>query len=295
MVLNEIFSKKNEDGRIEYFNPNNVRVQSDPQLKNQKCFTLDSNIEVFSEGIKVMSKSKNNGVDPQYLIDKYGADTARLFIIFASAPEDTLIWNDDGIEGSYRFLNRIWRFSYAFKNNNNENSPDLNPTEKMKKYYTNLTVILKQVNFDYERLHFNTVASSAMKIMNLIESKELQKEEKQQVYFFHKYSLNILLKILSPICPHLSFYLWRELDFGDDIFQSNWPEIKKEFLIRNSYQMVVQINGKLRGKILAPENLDEVNALNLIKKDKELFKNITGKQVVKTIIVKNKLINIVVK
>ena len=134
-----------------------------------------------------------------------------------------------------------------------------------------------------------------MKIMNLIESKDLQKEEKQQVYFFHKYSLNILLKILSPICPHLSFYLWRELDFGDDIFQSNWPEIQKEFLIRDSYQMVVQINGKLRGKILAPDNLDEVNALNLIKKDKELFKNISGKQVVKTIIVKNKLINFVVK
>ena len=165
----------------------------------------------------------------------------------------------------------------------------------MKKYYTNLTIILKQVNFDYERLHFNTVASSAMKIMNLIESKDLQKEEKQQVYFFHKYSLNILLKILSPICPHLCFYLWKKLDFGDDIFQSNWPEIQKEFLIRDSYQMVVQINGKLRGKILAPDNLDEVNALNLIKKDKELFKNISGKQVVKTIIVKNKLINIVVK
>ena len=165
----------------------------------------------------------------------------------------------------------------------------------MKKYYTNLTIILKQVNFDYERLHFNTVASSAMKIMNLIESKDLQKEEKQQVYFFHKYSLNILLKILSPICPHLCFYLWKELDFGDDIFQSNWPEIQKEFLIRDSYQMVVQINGKLRGKILAPDNLDEVNALNLIKKDKELFKYISGKQVIKTIIVKNKLINIVVK
>ncbi len=295
MVLNEIFSKKNEFGRIEYFNPNNVRVQSDPQLKNQRWFTLDSNIEVFSEGIKVMSKSKNNGVDPQYLIEKYGADTARLFIIFASAPEDTLIWNDDGIEGSYRFLNRIWRFSYAFKNDNNANSTDLKPAEKMKKYYTNLTIILKQVNFDYERLHFNTVASSAMKIMNLIESKDLQKEEKQQVYFFHKYSLNILLKILSPICPHLCFYLWKKLDFGDDIFQSNWPEIQKEFLIRDSYQMVVQINGKLRGKILAPDNLDEVNALNLIKKDKELFKNISGKQVVKTIIVKNKLINIVVK
>jgi leucyl-tRNA synthetase len=151
------------------------------------------------------------------------------------------------------------------------------------------------VNFDYERLHFNTVASSAMKIMNLIESKDLQKEEKQQVYSFHKYSLNILLKILSPICPHLCFYLWKELNFGDDIFQSNWPEIQKEFLKRDSYQMVVQINGKLRGNILAPDNLDEVNALNLIKKDKELFKNISGKQVVKTIIVKNKLINFVVK
>ena len=295
MVLNEIFSKKNEDGRIEYFNPNNVRVENDPLLKNQRWYTLDSNTEVFSEGIKVMSKSKNNGVDPQYLIEKYGADTARLFIIFASAPEDTLIWNDDGIEGSYRFLNRIWRFSYEFKNNKNTNSTDLKPTEKMKKYFTDLTVILKQINFDYERLHFNTVASSAMKIMNLIESKDLQREENQQIYYFQKYSLNILLKILSPICPHLCFYLWKELDFGDDIFQSNWPEIKKEFLIRDNYQMVVQINGKLRGKILAPESLDEDKALDLIKKDEELFKYINGKQIVKTIIVKNKLINLVVK
>ena len=295
MVLNEIFSKKNEDGRTEYFNPNNVRVESDPHSKKQRWFTLDSNAEVFSEGIKVMSKSKNNGVDPQYLIEKYGADTARLFIIFASAPEDTLIWNDDGIEGSYRFLNRIWRFSYEFKNNDNVNSADLKPTEKMKKYFADLTVILKQINFDYERLHFNTVASSAMKIMNLMESKDLQKEESQQVYYFHKYSLNILLKILSPICPHLCFYLWKELDFGDDIFQSNWPEIKKEFLIRDNYQMVVQINGKLRGKILAPESLDELKAIDLIKKDAELFKNISGKQIVKTIIVKNKLINLVVK
>ena len=134
-----------------------------------------------------------------------------------------------------------------------------------------------------------------MKIMNLIESKDLQKEKKQEVYLFHKYSLNILLKILSPICPHLCFYLWKELDFGDDIFQSNWPEIQKDFLILDNYQMVVQINGKLRGKILAPDNLDEVDALNLIKKDKELFKNISGKQVVKIIIVKNKLINFVVK
>ena len=134
-----------------------------------------------------------------------------------------------------------------------------------------------------------------MKIMNLIESKDLQKEENQQVYLFYKYSLNILLKILSPICPHLCFYLWRELDFGDDIFKSNWPEIQKEFLIRDSYQMVVQINGKLRGKMLAPESLDEDKALGLIKKDEELFKYINGKQIVKTIIVKNKLINLVVK
>ena len=94
-------------------------------------------------------------------------------------------------------MNRIWRFSYEFKNNKNTNATDLKPTEKMKKYFTDLTVILKQINFDYERLHFNTVASSAMKIMNLIESKDLQKEENQQVYLFYKYSLNILLKILS--------------------------------------------------------------------------------------------------
>jgi len=231
---------------------------------------------VLKDGAK-MSKSLGNTVDPKNLIQKYGADTVRLFIIFAAPPELGLEWSDAGVEGASRFLKRLWSFAH-----------DLPITTKplaADKSRQQLYEIISRILFDYERKQFNTVVSGAMKILNLL------LESNQAV---QKEGLSILLRILFPITPHICAELWQAAGLGENIEASTWPEIDQAALDTTTQQFIVQINGKMRGSIIAIKDASEEILQKAIYADPHLLKFIDGKKLHKIIVVPNKLVNLVV-
>jgi leucyl-tRNA synthetase len=237
--------------------------------------------DVVFDGIGTMSKSRNNGVDPQQLIEKYGADTARFFIIFASPPTSTLEWSDEGVEGSYRFLKRLWSYCAKFDQPAPKMAVGLEKSTRFE-----IHSVLKQANYDLEKHQFNTVASAAMKILNALERFAGGRNEVTQE------GLSILLRLLSPITPHVCHALWRELGFGEDVMKAPWPEPDPAALEQDEIDYVVQVNGKMRGNAKLPKSADrktiEAMAGEAVKK------YIEGKAIRKTIIVPGRLINIVV-
>jgi leucyl-tRNA synthetase len=287
MVLNEIFLRKADGGRVQYFNPADVELEFDEQGKRLGAKLKSDGRPVDSGGIRTMSKSKNNGVDPQALIDQYGADTARFFILFASPPEDTLVWNDDGVEGAYRFLRRLWKFAHDRRGEiagAAELKDGVNKSARRE-----LHVLLQQANFDYERKQFNTVASAAMKMLNLLEDNA---DPAQGVLL--REGMGILLRILSPIAPHIAQTLWRELAFGADILEAQWPRVDETALVRDQVELVLQINGKHRGSLQVPRSADKAEIERLALEHPNAQKHIAGQPVKKVIVVPGRLVNIVI-
>lgn len=252
---------------------------------------------VLKDGAK-MSKSKGNIVAPTELIEKYGADTARLFSIFAAPPELSLEWSDTGVEGSYRFLKRLWAYAasnaeHIKKINSQKNSTAPQTfsaaTQSLRKQ---LHTILQQANFDMQRLQFNTVVSAAMKIFNLLpEPTAVQTDE--QIQFIHE-ALSILLRLLAPITPHITHQLWRDLNYGDDISKASWPHADEQALTTANISFVVQVNGKLRAHIEVPRDASEEIIQQMALTNENVQRALDGKAYKKIIVVKNKLVNIVV-
>jgi leucyl-tRNA synthetase len=279
MVLAESYYR-DVDGRREWVNPAEVEVARDAKGKIVSAKTSGGQAVVY-DGIGTMSKSKNNGVDPQDLIDKYGADTARFFIIFASPPTNTLEWSDEGVEGSYRFLRRLW--NYALKFSQAEQKAD-----SFKEARFELHSILKQANYDLQKHQFNTVASAAMKILNALERLPAGRGASAEE------GLSILLRLLSPITPHVAQHLWRELGFGEDIMTAPWPEPDREALEQDEIELVVQVNGVKRGTVRVPKSVDQ-RALEIIVKSLDFVKKQIGDKIIKRIVVvPGRLVNVVV-
>jgi len=283
MVLNEIYFRRSESGRIVYFNPAEIEARAD-ETGNRSAVLRADGAPVELGGIGTMSKSKNNGVDPQELIDRYGADIARFFMMFTSPPEDTLVWSDAGVEGAARFLRRLWSYCERF-------SRDGGPTIAsglQKAMRLEIHSVLKQANYDIGRHQFNTVASAAMKILNALDRlagavNEVSKE-----------GLSILLRLLSPIAPHISHYLWRELKFGEDILAAPWPEHDPAALIEDEVELVVQVNGKKRGDVRVPRDADKTTIEKIVLALPFVQKIIAGLSVKKIIVVPGRLVNVVV-
>ncbi|HEV2613884.1 MAG TPA: leucine--tRNA ligase [Gammaproteobacteria bacterium] len=230
---------------------------------------------VLKNGAK-MSKSQGNTVDPKHLIQQYGADTVRLFIIFAAPPELGLEWSDAGVEGASRFLKRLWNAAHDF--------PVIAKPLPADKSRQQLYEILSRILFDYERKQFNTVVSGAMKILNLLlESDKTVQQE----------GLSILLRILFPITPHICAELWQVANLGDDIEKASWPVIDETALHSTTQQFIVQINGKMRGSVIAVKNANEAVLQKAVYADPHLQKFIDGKKLHKIIVVPNKLVNLV--
>lgn len=270
-------------------------VNSDEPFKS-----LLSQGMVLKDGVK-MSKSVGNIVDPNALIEKYGADTARLFVMFAAPPEQSLEWSDAGVDGSYRFLNRVWSFS----NQNRETIIEINEAlmdtsvsiewqncdSRLKKARHNIHQILQQISNDYNRHQFNTVVSGCMKLFNEISSYKIQNEDDK--FLIHA-GISYLLRCLAPITPHICHVLWQNLGFSKAIIDAPWPKVDKSALKTDEVNFVVQVNGKLRAEFSGNPNLENDVIISMAKEHAASF--IDNKQVVKAIVVAHRhLVNLVVK
>ena len=280
MVLAESYYT-DAGGRREWVNPADVFVERDSKGKILEAKKISDGKPVVYDGIGTMSKSKNNGVDPQALIDKYGADTARFYTMFASPPTNTLEWSDESVEGSFRFLKRVWTYCFRCKNGNStETTEQIRKTTRFE-----IHSVLRQINYDIEKHQLNTVASGAMKILNALERLEGFPAEAKE-------GLGILLRVLAPITPHACHHLWRELGFGEDIMRAPWPDPDPAALQQDEVEYVVQVNGKTRGKVSIPSGSsdDETASIAITA----MSKYIGDKQIRRKIVVPGKLINLVV-
>jgi leucyl-tRNA synthetase len=297
MVLNHVLSRRTDKGGIEYFAPEEVELQRDANGKVIGAVCIKDNQPVTYEGMGTMSKSKRNGVDPQALIERYGADTVRFFVMFASPPEQTLEWSDAGVEGAYRFLRRVWSFGHLCANEVRPKLPAKRTldtarlAEPMAAARREVHSVLKQANFDLERQQFNTVASAAMKILNALERAPRDTAAAVEVI---DEGFSILLRVLSPTTPHICDYLWRELGYGDDILASNWPEAQESALEQDEVELVLQIDGKLRGSFCVPADADREATATAALHTEIAQKYMAGKQHKKVVVVPGRLVNIVV-
>jgi leucyl-tRNA synthetase len=271
-------------------------------LNSDEPFTrLLSQGMVLNNGIK-MSKSKGNVVDPQTLIDRYGADTVRLFIIFASPPEQSLEWSDSGVEGAHRFLRRLWAYAYENKeviqkqnrlakstHPSNINWDNVDPTliDSIRQIYD----VLDQAKFDYERQQFNTVVSGCMKIFNLLAKLEPSEDETRAI-IIHK-GMSILLRLLAPISPHITHQLWLDLQYKDLLIDADWPKSSTVAFKVETVELVVQVNGKLRSHVRVPHGANQHTIEKTVQEDAKVKQAILGKAVKKIIIVPGKLVNVV--
>jgi len=289
MVLNEIFFRKPDAGRVTYYNPAEVEIEVDARGSRAGAWLRADGLPVESGGIGTMSKSKNNGVDPQSLIEEYGADTARLFMMFASPPEDTLVWNDAGVEGASRFLKRLWSYGVKFKNGGGP-EPKIAPgLQKATRF--EIHSVLKQANHDMARHQFNTVASAAMKILNALERLPGVNDE------VVKEGLWILLRLLYPITPHIAHELWKELEFEQqwgEILLAGWPEVDETALIQDEIELVLQVNGKLRGNMRVAKDAGRAEIEAQAMQNPNVQKHVNGQPVKKVVVVPGRLVNVVV-
>ena len=278
MVLNHIFSRRTAKGGIEYFAPEEVELVRDDSGHVTGATLKADGSTIDYGGVGTMSKSKRNGVDPQALIEQYGADTARFFMMFASPPEQTLEWSDSGVEGAYRFMKRVWAFGVQLKNGAAPGAPTALRRE--------IHLLLKQANYDLGKLQFNTVASACMKMLNALEKAPADPHARE--------GFGILLRVLSPIAPHITHALWIELGYGEDILHAGWPEPLEEALVQDELELVLQVNGKLRGAIRVKVGADRtaIEAVALAAPEAQKF--MEGRPPKKVVVVPGRLVNIVV-
>jgi leucyl-tRNA synthetase len=254
---------------------------------------------VLKDGHK-MSKSLGNVVDPNHLIDTYGADTARLFVMFAAPPDQSLEWSDTAVEGAHRFLKRIWTFAYQHRQllieandailSGNGHVDWLHVNSNLKKARLQIHQILAQANHDYERHQFNTVVSGCMKLFNELSAYTIESEEDK--YFLHS-GMSILLRLLGPITPHICHYLWQQLGFEKAIIDAPWPKVDKSALKSDELDFIVQVNGKLRAQFTAPNDTDKESLIEMAKQHAGHF--LEGKAVKKAVVVPHRqLINLVI-
>ncbi len=309
MVLNEIFFRKAGEGRITYYNPADVEILTDDKGAREGAILKSDGQAVESSGIGTMSKSKNNGVDPQALVDEYGADTARFFMMFTSPPEQTLEWSDSGVDGSSRFLKRVWSFAQhwsaplraesARRQGAFGTSPDAGAGKDpaVAKLRLETHTILRQATYDITRFQFNTVASASMKLLNAlldgVAGTTPEGVSPALAAALHE-STSILVRVLYPICPHVTHALWGELGYAGDLMRAPWPEVDEWALVQDEIELVLQVNGKKRGEIRVPREATREQIEASVMEQEGVRRHTEGKPVKKVIVVPGKLVNVVV-
>jgi leucyl-tRNA synthetase len=248
---------------------------------------------VESGGIGTMSKSKNNGVDPQALIESYGADIARFYMMFTAPPEQTLEWSDASVEGASRCLRRVWTLGFEIGQRPAVNAIPATLPAPLAGARREMHAVLKQGNYDLGRHQFNTVASATMKMLNALEG-VLKGGNDEAANAVLREGLSILLRVLSPITPHITHQLWRDLGYGDDILAAPWPEPDAQALVESEIELVVQVNGKKRGDIRIAKDADKATIEAAVLAHPEVQKFMAGQPAKKVVIVPGRLVNVVV-
>ena len=299
MVLNHIYSRRNEKGGIEYFWPDEVENLYDAKGAIVGAKLKADGSPVDYGGVGTMSKSKNNGVDPQSLIDTQGADTARLFVMFASPPEQTLEWSGSGVDGAHRFLRRLWSFCHANRERIQAALGRPAPadwssaSQAVKLLRRDVHAILKQADYDYQRIQYNTVVSASMKLLNTLEDAKLEGETGDAAL---AEGTRILLSVLYPIVPHLTWQAWLDLGYGQahgDLLDAPWPRLDEAALVTDEVELMLQVNGKLRGSLSVPSSADKAAIEALAVAHEAVGRFLEGRPPKRVIVVPGKLVNVV--
>jgi leucyl-tRNA synthetase len=291
MVLAESFYTET-DGRKQWLAPSEVSVERDDKGRTVSATETATGNTVHSGGITKMSKSKNNGVDPQTAIDQHGADTVRLFTMFAAPPEQTLEWSDDGVSGAHRFLRKLWTMVNNHLQQDDIASLDrdsINDEQKNLRRKTHETI--SKVNDDYGRRNtFNTAIAAVMELLN--EVAKLNDQQPQSIAVRHE-ALTSAVLLLSPIAPHICHRLWHALGNTDAVANASWPVLDETALVRSSIEMVVQVNGKVRGKIQVSADASKDAVEKMALEDANVLRFTEGVSIRKIIVVPGRLVNIV--
>ena len=291
MVLAESFYKE-IDGRKIWLAPNEIMVERDEKGRTITATEVKTGDAVKSGGITKMSKSKNNGVDPQTAIDKQGADTVRLFTMFAAPPEQTLEWSDEGVSGAHRFLRKLWKMVHEHLETNisvSLNIDNLNQQQQDLRRKTHETI--NKVNDDFGRRNtFNTAIAAVMELLNDVAKHN--SAETQSVAVRHE-ALTSAVLLLSPIAPHICHALWQALGHSESVADARWPAVDEKALVRSSITLVLQVNGKVRGKIEVAADISKQDIEKIALADENVQRFIEGSTIRKIIVVPGRLINIV--
>ncbi len=288
MVLAGTWYRETADGKRDWFNPDEVEPQLDDKGRIVGGTLIRDGQPVSYGGMEKMSKSKNNGIDPEELLNRYGADTARLYTIFTAPPESTLEWSDSAVEGAHKFLKRLWTYCHDYRNHLDFSPvPHERLNEKHRKLRHSLHEQLRSARFDYERSQFNTVVSSAMKMFNVLG--EIESDERA----LRGEGLRLLLLVLAPIVPHITGQLWLDLKLPGDILTTAIPEPDPAALALAQISLVVQINGKKRGDISVPAAASNEEIIAAALADPEIQKFLEGATPKKSIVVPQRLVNLV--
>ncbi len=309
MVLNQIYFWRDEKGGKNYIPPEEVTQVLDSQGRISGGKDREGRVLEYG-GVGKMGKTERNGVDPQELIDKYGADTARLYTMFTAPPEATLEWNDSAVEGSYRFLRRVWNFGVKLKDLNfainniaikaiNTPATDENISKNAKNLRLELHTLLKQVDYDYQRMQYNTVVSGCMKLLNALEDFKFDdvSDDSAASKAAVLEGFGILVRCLYPAAPHLCHALWQSLGFAanlGDLLDAPWPQVDASALVQDEIELMLQVSGKLRGSIVVPAGASKEEIEKIAVSSEMVVKFAAGAAIKKVIVVPGRLVNVVV-
>ncbi|MDO9622806.1 MAG: leucine--tRNA ligase [Pseudomonas sp.] len=292
MVVADTYYRTLENGGKDWFNPADVELERDAKAKVISAKLRSDGLPVEIGGTEKMSKSKNNGVDPQSMIDQFGADTCRLFMMFASPPDMSCEWSDAGVEGANRFLRRVWRLAQNHVNQGSAGALDLASLDAEQKAVRRaIHLAIKQSSFDIGQHHkFNTAIAHVMTLMNVLE-KAAQATTQDRALL--QEGLEAVALLLAPITPHISHQLWQELGHDGAIIDAQWPAVDESALVQDSLQLVIQVNGKLRGHIDMPASATREEVEAAARANENVLRFTEGMSIRKVIVVPGKLVNIV--
>jgi len=292
MVIAETFYREDESGKKTWYSPKEVRVERDDKGRITGAVLIADGQPVIPGAKEKMSKSKNNGVDPQELIDQYGADTVRLFTMFAAPPEQSLEWSDSGVEGAHRFLKRLWRQVYSHVSKGPAPQLDKSAlTQGQKELRRKTHETIAKVSDDVSRRNtFNTAIAAVMELLNQVSSFEDFSEQGRAVL---QEALEAAVLLLSPIVPHVAHKLWNALGHDTPVIDASWPKADESAMVRDQIELVVQVNGKVRARLQVATSASQADIEALALADDNVRRFTDGKTVRKVIVVPGKLVNIV--